>query len=349
MLALARPSVRLWPGRQADPDEVLARNAPFGAHAQLPQPVAGIRTGVAIASGGLHCLALLQDGSVVAWGSNEDGAVGDGTRVDRRTPVKVVGLHRRAVGIAAGGSHSLALLDDGSVAAWGSNRDGRLGDGTSGRRRLTPVLVGPMPERVIAVAAGEYHSVALTQSGTVLTWGCPRSPRPSTPRVVDGIAGTVRTVVAARGSTFAVTDEGAVFAWTMDLRPVVVAGLDEIVHVAAGDHSQLAMRRDGAVWGWGPNFDGQLADGTTDKREQPVRSSALPPGVRALSLGPTSGLAIIGDGSLWEWGSRQGPTPVAGLEGGVRAIDAGRTAPLVSYQTGARPMDRRRGGILSIR
>jgi hypothetical protein len=69
-----------------------------------------------------------------------------------------------------------------------------------------------------------------------------------------------------------------------------------------------------------------LADGTTIKRDEPVRSSGLPADITALSLGPNGGLAIVADGTLWEWGERRPPAALADLQGLVRAVDADRTA-----------------------
>jgi len=115
-----------------------------------------------------HTLALLENGTVLSWGSNHGGELGDGTRNPRQTRAPVVGL-TDVVSIAAGSSYSLALRADGTVWAWGSNFFGNLGDGTR-TRRLMPVQV-PGLVGVIAVAAGERHAVALCDDGTVWGWG----------------------------------------------------------------------------------------------------------------------------------------------------------------------------------
>jgi hypothetical protein len=130
--------------------------------------VAGLHGVTQIAAGGHQSLALRSDGTVVAWGANKYGQLGDGTTTDRATPVKVAGL-TGVTQIAGGGSHGLALRSDGTVAAWGYNADGELGNGTN-YNRATPATVSGLSE-VAQVSAGNQHSVALRSDGTVMSWG----------------------------------------------------------------------------------------------------------------------------------------------------------------------------------
>lgn len=90
------------------------------------------------------------DGTVRAWGGNTSGQLGNGTFLTGDVPVQVLGI-RRAKDVAAGGRHSLALLENGTVRAWGSNSLGRLGNGTAADSAV-PVQVArysrlPRPRR----------------------------------------------------------------------------------------------------------------------------------------------------------------------------------------------------------
>jgi alpha-tubulin suppressor-like RCC1 family protein len=132
---------------------------------------------LAIAAGEEHSLALLAGGSVMAWGSNSMGQLGDGTFTGpqectygpcSRLPVPVSGL-AGVDAIAAGGDFSLALLNNGTVMGWGENAHGQLGDGTTTNRDV-PVAVKGLAG-VVAIAAGREHSLALLSSGTVMAWG----------------------------------------------------------------------------------------------------------------------------------------------------------------------------------
>ena len=128
-----------------------------------------------LAGGQGHTLALKSDGTVLAWGYNRDGELGDGTNEDSPTPVRVKDFHdptgnlSGVQAIAAGSSHSLALKDDGTVWAWGYNFDGQLGDGTKANSPK-PVRVGKLGG-VEAIAAGAFFSLALKEDGTVWAWG----------------------------------------------------------------------------------------------------------------------------------------------------------------------------------
>ncbi len=140
-----------------------------------PVALSGLSGVTAISAGGSHTLALLSDGTVMAWGANGSGQLGNGSTKNSHVPVAVSGLSgvsaiAAAQGVGAGaGSHSLALLGNGTVMAWGSNNEGQLGDGST-TSSTVPVPVSGL-SGAAAVAAGEQSSVALLGDGTVMSWG----------------------------------------------------------------------------------------------------------------------------------------------------------------------------------
>jgi len=244
----------------------------------------------AIAGGQLHSLALKEDGTVLAWGYNEQGQLGDGTNTSSSTPVQVQdpndlsGYLSGVADIAAGSSHSLALKEDGTVWAWGSNRVNELGDGTNDNS-TQPVRVMNLSE-VWAIAAGSSHNLALKNDGTVWAWGNNTSGRESP--LFGSVSGQLGDDEIPRSST-----------------PVQVGGLpDGILAVAAGLAYNLALKNDGTVWAWGLNDVGQLGDGTNTDTSTPVRVSELD-GVRAIAAGGSNGLALKEDGTVWAWGSNR--------------------------------------------
>src|SRR5918999_288403 len=163
--------------------------------------------------------------TLTAWGYNGHGQLGNGTTTNHSsTPVQVSDL----VGVrdtAAGHSYSLALRDDGTVWAWGSNRLGQLGDGTI-TPSSTPVEVGNL-DGVRDIAGGSLHSLALRNDGTVWAWGQNRSGQlgndtttpSSTPVEVkdpndpSGYLSGVHTIAAGHSHSLALKDDGTVWAW----------------------------------------------------------------------------------------------------------------------------------------
>jgi alpha-tubulin suppressor-like RCC1 family protein len=122
-----------------------------------------------VAAGSLHSLAVRADGSVWSWGWNSFGQLGDGTAADRHLPVPVAGLGGVRT-VAAGWYHSLALRTEGTVVAWGLGHVGQVDGSISSASSLVPLAV-PWVTGAVAIAAGGFHSLALTTGGHVVGWG----------------------------------------------------------------------------------------------------------------------------------------------------------------------------------
>jgi hypothetical protein len=224
-----------------------------------------------VSAGGGHSVALGSDGKAYGWGGNASGQLGDGTDVARSRAVVVeageipVGVSLQQV--SAGGSHSLGLGSDGKVYAWGANGYGQLGDGTlTDRTRPVAVSAGEIPSGVMIteVRAGRDHSLALGSDGKVYAWG-----RNASGQLGDGTLGSRSLPVA------------------------VVVGSVRYSGLAAGRFHSLGLTTDGKVYGWGSNGFGQLGDGTTESRLEPVWSSGV--NVVARSVGAQRGV-----GSGWQ-------------------------------------------------
>jgi len=136
-----------------------------------PVNVSGLSSGViTIAAGEYHTCALMSGGGVQCWGRNITGQLGDGTSTDSSIPVNVSGLGSGVLAITAGGSHTCTLTGAGGVQCWGNNNFGQFGNGTNATS-YTPVNVSGLSSGVLAIAAGGYHTCALTSAGGVQCLG----------------------------------------------------------------------------------------------------------------------------------------------------------------------------------
>ena len=219
--------------------------------------------------------------------------------------------------VAAGQRHSLAVKSDGTVWAWGYNRNGQLGDGTT-TDRSTP---GPVPNLtdVVSVAASDRHNLALKRDGTLWAWGQnsngqlgdgTTTPSLTPKQVLTGVV----SVATGYHYSLAVKSDGTLWAWGDNEYGQLGDGtwadsftpkqvLTGVVAVAAGGSHSLALKSDGTLWAWGDNYSGQLGDGTTFPftRTTPQLVN-LPGGVVAMGASPTHSMAVKSDGTLWTWG-----------------------------------------------
>ena len=123
---------------------------------------------VSIAAGYAYTVALKSDGTLWAWGRNDNGQLGDGTTTSRLSPVRI-GADNNWISIVAGAAHTIALKSDGTLWSWGRNMYGELGDGTTTERHSS-VQIGAGGNWV-SIAAGGYHSISAKSDGTLWAWG----------------------------------------------------------------------------------------------------------------------------------------------------------------------------------
>ena len=289
-----------------------------------PIDVTGLSSGVsAVAAGYFHTCALLISGGLKCWGKNLNGQLGDGTNVERHTPVDVSGLTSGVSGVEAGSIYTCALMITGGIKCWGYNSHGNLGDGTT-TQRITPVDVSGLTSGVSAISAGGIHTCALTTLGGVKCWGYNNAGQLGdgtttqrlTPVDVSGLTSGVSAVSAGYYHTCALTTSGGAKCWgangagnlgdgttTHRSTPVDVSGLTSGVSaISAGDNHTCALTTSGGVKCWGYNDNGQLGDGTTTQRLTPVDVSGLTSGVSAVSAGHSHTCALMIAGGVKCWG-----------------------------------------------
>ncbi|WP_018802121.1 Ig-like domain repeat protein [Salinispora arenicola] len=266
--------------------------------------------------------------TVLTWGENDFGQLGDGTTIDSSTPVDVdLPAGTTITAIAGSDANSFALTSTGAVLAWGNNTGGELGDGTN-TDRTTPVAVKlPTGTTVTAIAVGTFHTLALTSTGALLAWGGNgfgelgdgTTTARNEPVPVNVPAGTTITAIAGgRGHSLALTSTGTVLAWGKNNEGQLGDGTNAnsttpvdvdlppgttVTAIAGGGSNSFALTSAGTVLAWGLNSSGQLGDGTTTDRSTPVDVN-LPPGttVTAIAGGDRHSLALTSAGTVLAWG-----------------------------------------------
>ncbi|MEU8124269.1 chromosome condensation regulator RCC1 [Spirillospora sp. NPDC049024] len=256
--------------------------APAGEPLVSPPPAAGSVDGP---SGAVWTSGLNADGQLGRTGAAADPRLGPVTGAGGR------GRLDRAVAVAGGGRHSLAVLDGGEVVAWGANDDGQLGDGTT-RDSGVPVPVRAPDGRpgrlddAVAVSANNDFSMALRKDGTVVTWGESSSGQRGTGERRAPLVPTTVRAPDGRGP------------------------LSGVTAIAADGHTELALLGDGRVLAWGANAYGMVGDGTREDRALPVPVRGLDgaarlDGVVRIAIGGQHGLALLRDGRVASWGHNE--------------------------------------------
>ena len=274
-----------------------------------PVDVLGLTDGaVAIAMGGYHSCALVDDGDpntigygAKCWGENVFGNLGSGiTNTGYASPVDVQGLTTGVFAITGGLYHTCALVDDGDAAqsghrvkCWGYNNFGKLGDGTEGESNVpVDVVWNDQWGGVVDIVAGGRFTCALTTPGGVKCWGDNERGQlgdgtttgSATPVDVMGLQSGVVGITAGGYHACAMTSGGGLKCWGQNARgqlgdgtttdsatPVDVIGLESsVVGVVAGFLHTCAWTDEGKAKCWGRNLEGQLGDGTTTDRSTPV-------------------------------------------------------------------------------
>lgn len=269
------------------------------AHAQSGTPTVS-----QVAGGSEHGCAVTTAGSVKCWGYNAFGQLGNGASgggTNSTAPVDVQTLGSGAVAVAAGSHHNCALTQQGAVKCWGSGTAGKLGNGASSSSAV-PVNVLTLGQGVIALAASDYHTCALTDRGAVKCWGWNRY-----------------------GQLGNATNSGNDAA---NASPLDVQTLGSgVVAIAAGQLFTCALTSVGAVKCWGINDSGQLGNtaniGTEKANDSPLAVQTLTGGAAAIATGASHACALLDGGAIKCWGSNSAGQLGAPTNSGTGTLNPG--------------------------
>ena len=278
-------------------------------------------------------LAIDKNGRAWGWGTNGSGTIGDGTVTCRLTPVSVLGAVKTFCGIAVGFSHSAAIDKNGKIWTWGSSLRGELGDNTT-VSKFTPVSILGATKTFCKITAAGYSTHAIDKNGLVWGWGLN-----STGQIGDGTSTSRLTPVSVAGATktfceisagkgqilgrlnmitvvLALDKNGRAWAWgynvfgqigdnstTIRTTPVSVAGAAKtFCKISGGTQHALAIDKNGRVWAWGYNTNGQLGNNSSANQLTPVSVAGTVKTFCEISAGNLHSLAIDKNGRAWGWG-----------------------------------------------
>uniref|UniRef100_A0A453NK49 RCC1-like domain-containing protein n=3 Tax=Aegilops tauschii subsp. strangulata TaxID=200361 RepID=A0A453NK49_AEGTS len=267
-----------------------------------PQPVVALQ-GMKIkqvACGDSHCLAVTVTGQVHSWGRNQNGQLGLGNNEDSLLPQKIKAFEGVCVKmIAAGAEHTTAITEDGHLYGWGWGRYGNLGLSDRDDRSVPEKVSSVEGEKMVLVACGWRHSVTVSSSGGLYTYGWSKYGQLGhgdfedhlVPRKLEALKDvSISQIAGGWRHTMAVASDGKLYGWGWNkfgqvgvgddvdhCSPVEVNFPDEqkIAQVACGWRHTLALTENKNVFSWGRGASGQLGHGEIIDRNTPKMIDAL--------------------------------------------------------------------------
>lgn len=299
-----------------------------------------------------------------AWGSNDDGKLGNNTVIDYSSPIQTVSGGTNWRNISTEGSGGIGIKTDSTLWNWGFNTDGALG--TNNRiSASSPVQTISGGTNWKSASRGAVFSIALKNDGTLWTWGWNfdgqlgrgTTIQSSSPVQTISAGTNWKSVNAGQFHSTAIKTDGTLWTWgnasygmlgnnavTSRSSPVqTISGGTNWKQSSAGRCFTLATKCDGTLWLWGSNLGGRLADHSAIDRSSPVQTISGGTNWKQASAGRCHGAAIKNDGTLWTWGAacagRLGDnsdfainrsSPVQTVSGGTnwRQVEAGQTHSL---------------------
>jgi len=276
--------------------------------------VGGFTDWCQVSTQGEFTVGLRANGTIWTWGRNNFGQLGDGTAVDKSSPVSVVGGFNDWIHINAGPTQGLGIRANGTAWAWGNNTSGKLGDGTVVSTSSPVSVIGGFTDWC-QLAGANNHSIGLRSNGTVWAWGLNVNGelgdgtlvgKSSPVSVVGGFTDWCQ-VSASYGHNAAVRLNGTLWTWGLNSYGVlgdgtivgksspvsVVGGFLDWCQVDTGQRHDVAIRTNGTAWAWGLNIQGNLGDNTTVNKSSPVSVVSEFTNWRQVSAGRCHTLGIV--------------------------------------------------------
>ena len=262
--------------------------------------------------------AILEDGSLYAWGKNSYGLLGVGDEVNKNTPTKV-NLPGKIKELITTGSSVYALMEDSSLYSWGNNESGRLGVGDEVNKN-TPTKVN-LPGKIKELITTGSSVYALMEDSSLYSWGNNESGRlgvgdevnKNTPTKVN-LPGKIKELITTGSSVYALMEDSSLYSWGNNESgrlgvgdevnkntPTKVNLPGKIKELITTGSSVYALMEDSSLYSWGNNESGRLGVGDEVNKNTPTKVN-LPGKIKKLITSSSASHAILEDGSLYAWG-----------------------------------------------
>ncbi|MGL4987384.1 MAG: leucine-rich repeat protein, partial [Treponemataceae bacterium] len=279
-----------------------------------------------ISAGRNHSLALTEDGKIYAWGSNGNKQIGLDTSDNVLVPTLITKTSNPSVSlpriktVVAAYKHSFAITTDGQLYAWGNTDKGVLGNGQTSGYLHTPTLI-PLNlngEKIMSIATGYMHTIALTEGGNVYTWGDNSSGQignntsgdtaVTSPYRIASLT-NVKAVAAGSMHSLALTNDGSVYVWGANGNGQIgVTGthhvpqkvLDSVKTIGAGVHNTFAITTNDTLYAWGQNASGEV--GNDNSPTNATTPASVLNNIKSIGTGYHTVFAFAEDGILYSWG-----------------------------------------------
>tara|TARA_B100000809_G_scaffold9483_2_gene8983 strand:- start:4508 stop:6481 length:1974 start_codon:yes stop_codon:yes gene_type:complete len=277
---------------------------------------------IADGTGGRHSIAIKTEGSIWSWGLNTYGQLGQNSTTSLNSPSQI-GSDTNWKDVSVGPHHTIALKTNGTLWAWGNNQYGQLGI-NSITDTIIPTQVGTDSDWD-KIATGSQHCLAIKTNGTLWSWGRNNYYQlgffnDNSNKLVPTQVGSDSdwlTITVGGDYSFAIKNNNTLWGWgrndesrlglgtTSGYHPIPeqIGTGSNWINVDAGNSHTYAMKIDSTSWGWGFNFDGQLAQGNnTWTISAPVQISLLS-NTSSIYNGGYSGMSLNNNGELYVWGN----------------------------------------------
>jgi alpha-tubulin suppressor-like RCC1 family protein len=285
------------------------------------------KTFCSIKGGDNYTISLDNHGQIWGWGYNVKGQIGDNSTTDQSTPVSVYGVRKTFCSIGNCYSTSFGIDYTGQVWGWGNNYNGEIGNNDSGDV-YTPISIKGNKKTFCKIIGGQYHSISIDYTGQVWGWGYnifgqignDSTNQERTPVSIYGEKKTFCSITASKLHSLGIDYKGQIWGWgynnegqlgnnstVSERTPVSVhIGNKTFCSISTGPSHSIAIDKNGEVWGWGSNYDGQLGIYNLTYFSIPTFITNR----KKTKLIATAGWSsfYIKDGQIWGWGNNYSGT-----------------------------------------